>query len=99
MPGKVKLGVSGCPNQCAETNFKDIGLVGTPKGWRILVGGNGGSNPRIGELLAKDLTTDEALDAVDRILEYYQENAKPRERIGRLIQRQGLEHVQQALGL
>lgn len=98
-PGKVKMGVSGCPNQCAETNFKDIGLVGTPKGWRIFVGGNGGSNPRIGELLVKDLTTEDAMEMVDRILAYYHENAKPRERIGRLIQRLGLDHMQQALGL
>ena len=36
MPGKMKIGVSGCPNQCAETSFKDIGLVGIPKGWRVM---------------------------------------------------------------
>ena len=35
LPGKMKMGVSGCPNQCGETSFKDIGLVGTPKGWRV----------------------------------------------------------------
>jgi len=98
-PGKVKMGVSGCPNQCAETNFKDIGLVGTPKGWRILVGGNGGSNPRIGQLLAKDLTTEEATELVDRIFAYYEEHAKPRERMGRVVQRLGLEHMRQALGV
>lgn len=98
-PGKVKMGVSGCPNQCAETNFKDIGLVGTPKGWRIFVGGNGGANPRIAELLAKDLSTEQALEMVDRILAYYGQNAKPRERIGRLIQRRGLDHMRQALEL
>ena len=46
LPGKMKIGVSGCPNQCGETSFKDIGLVGTPKGWRVYVGGNGGTNPR-----------------------------------------------------
>ncbi len=97
-PGKVKMGVSGCPNQCAETNFKDIGLVGAPKGWRIFVGGNGGANPRIGQLLAKDLTTETAMETVDRILAYYHENAKPRERIGRMIQRLGLDHLQKALG-
>ena len=26
-PGKLKIGVSGCPNQCAEVCIKDIGLV------------------------------------------------------------------------
>ena len=99
MPGKIKMGISGCPNQCAETNFKDIGLVGTPKGWRIFVGGNGGATPRIGQLLAKDLTTEAAMEMVDRILTYYHEHAKPRERIGRMIQRLGLDHMQQTFGL
>lgn len=42
LPAKFKLGVSGCPNQCAETCIKDVGFVGMPKGWKILVGGNGG---------------------------------------------------------
>ncbi len=98
-PGKVKLGVSACPNQCAETNFKDIGLVGTPKGWRIFVGGNGGANPRIAQLLAKDLSTEDAMELVDRIFAYYGEHAKPRERIGRMIERLGWEDVRNALEL
>jgi len=29
LPGKLKMGVSGCPFQCAETAIKDIGLQGT----------------------------------------------------------------------
>ena len=99
LPGKIKLGVSGCPNQCAETSFKDIGLVGTPKGWRIYVGGNGGAMPRMGEVLVQRIDTETALELVDRILDYYRENAKPRERIGRMIDRLGLSAMEEALGL
>ncbi|MFP4284787.1 MAG: NAD(P)/FAD-dependent oxidoreductase, partial [Desulfovermiculus sp.] len=33
LPGKMKMGVSGCPNQCAETCIKDIALVGKKNGW------------------------------------------------------------------
>jgi NAD(P)H-nitrite reductase large subunit len=99
LPGKMKIGVSGCPNQCAETSFKDIALVGTPKGWRVYVGGNGGAKARIAQMLAEHLDTQPALQLVDRILEYYQANAKPKERIGRMIDRLGLDHMQAALGL
>lgn len=99
LPGKMKLGVSGCPNQCAETSFKDIGLVGTPKGWRVLVGGNGGVSPRIAEILAKDLSTEDALALVDKIVAYYRVNAKPRERLGRMIERVGMAELQRALGM
>jgi NAD(P)H-nitrite reductase large subunit len=99
LPGKMKIGVSGCPNQCSETSFKDIGLVGTRKGWRIYVGGNGGNNPRLGEKLAQRIDTETALLLIDKILAYYRANAKPRERMGRMIERLGLEAMEEELGL
>jgi len=99
MPGKMKIGVSGCPNQCGETSFKDIGLVGTPIGWRIYVGGNGGTNPRIGEIIAQRINTEHALELFDKIVAYYRANAKPRERMGKMIERLGLDHMEAALGL
>ena len=99
LPGKMKMGVSGCPNQCGETSFKDIGLVGTPKGWRVYVGGNGGTNPRIGEILAQRIETDQAVALVGKIIDYYRANAKPKERMGKMIERLGLEHMEEALGL
>jgi len=99
LPGKMKMGVSGCPNQCGETNFKDIGLVGTPKGWRVYVGGNGGTTARIGQLLAQELDTEQALALVDKIVDYYRANAKPKERLGKTIERLGLDDMKRALGL
>lgn len=99
LPGKMKMGVSGCPNQCGESSFKDIGLVGSPKGWRVYVGGNGGTSPRIGEILAQRIETDQAVALVGKIIEYYRANARPKERVGRMIERLGLEHMEEALGL
>jgi NAD(P)H-nitrite reductase large subunit len=99
LPGKVKFGVSGCPNQCGETSFKDIGLVGTAKGWRVYVGGNGGTTPRLGDVLVQRIDTDEALAMIDRIIDYYQANAKPKERMGKVIERLGLTHMEEAVGL
>jgi len=99
MVGKMKMGVSGCPNQCAETQLKDIGLVGTAKGWRVLVGGKGGAIARLADVIAKDLSTDDALNLIERVLDYYQENAKPRERLGKTIDRLGLDHLLESLGM
>ena len=73
LPSKLKIGVSGCPNQCAETCIKDIGLVGAKNGWRVLVGGNGGGKARLAQEIAKGVTTEESLDIVDKIIEYYKE--------------------------
>ncbi len=99
MPGKMKMGVSGCPNQCGETNFRDLGLIGTPKGWWVSVGGNGGTKARIAQVVAKNLSTEEALELLDRIIDYYRNNCKPKERIGKMIERLGLDHLKEALGL
>jgi NAD(P)H-nitrite reductase large subunit len=97
MPAKFKIGVSGCPNQCAETCIKDIGLVGMPKGWKLLVGGNGGGKPRLAVELTKDLSTEQALELVDKIIQYYKANAKPHQRLGAMIEKMGFEQFKAAV--
>ncbi|MGE5610579.1 MAG: NAD(P)/FAD-dependent oxidoreductase [Bacillota bacterium] len=100
LPGKMKIGVSGCMNQCAETNFKDIGLVGKPTGWMVVAGGSGGgARARIADVIAERLSTEEALTLVDRLMECFIKNAKPHERMGRLIDRIGLAAVKEAVGV
>lgn len=99
LPGKLKMGASGCANQCAETCIKDIGLVGMPKGWKILVGGCGGARPRLAETLTDGLSDDEAMAMVEQIVEYYKAQAKPNERLGRMIDRLGMDALKQTLGL
>ncbi|KPJ66144.1 MAG: sulfite reductase [Coxiella sp. DG_40] len=97
MPGKFKLGVSGCPNQCAETCIKDIGLVGMKNGWKMLVGGNGGAKARLSRELTKDLTTEQALELIDKIIEYYKANARPHQRLGAMIDKMGFENFKSAV--
>ena len=97
LPGKLKIGVSGCANQCAETCIKDLGLVGKSKGWDIYVGGNGGGRPRLGDVICSGLSDDELKDMCERIIEFYRQNAKPKERIGRMIDRIGLHALTDAV--
>lgn len=97
VPGKFTIGISGCPRQCAETCIKDIGLVGTAKGWCVLVGGNGGARPRLAQELTRDLTDEEAVRLVDKIIAYYRANARPRQRLGALIEKIGLVAFKQAI--
>ena len=97
LPGKLKLGVSGCGNQCAETCIKDIGLVGMPKGFKLLVGGNGGGRPRLSQEIAKELDHDQVLKMVEKIVDYYKENAKPRQRLGAMLEQTGIEQLKAAV--
>ncbi len=96
LPGKLKIGVSGCPNQCAETCIKDIGLVGTLKGWRVLAGGNGGARPRLAQEVARDLSTEQALDIIDKIVEFYKSNGKKHQRLGAMMEKMSIEEFKAA---
>ena len=98
LPSKLKIGVSGCPNQCAETCIKDIGLVGMKNGWRLLVGGTGGGKPRLSQELVRDISEAEAFAAIDRIIAFYKANGARMQRLGALIEKMGFEEFKNAVG-
>ncbi|OGR22237.1 MAG: sulfite reductase [Desulfobacterales bacterium RIFOXYA12_FULL_46_15] len=96
LPSKMKMGVSGCKVQCAENCIKDISLYGTQEGWTLQIGGNGSAKPRLADILAEDLSDEEAVKLVERVIQYYKVNSK-RERMGRMIERIGLDTVRSGL--
>jgi NAD(P)H-nitrite reductase large subunit len=99
LPFKFKIGVSGCPNNCSEACIKDLGLVGSAKGWRVLAGGFGsGLKPRLADLIATNLTDAEALALAERMLEWYKEKNQ-KKRLGRIIDDIGLDTFKTELGL
>ena len=98
LPSKFKMGVSGCQNSCSEPMIKDIGLMGTAKGFTLSVGGSAGPRPRLGSIVAKDLTEEQALDLVEKIINFYKEYPRQR-RIGEVIDEIGLEKFKAEVGL
>jgi NAD(P)H-nitrite reductase large subunit len=97
LPNKMKMGVSGCTNNCAENCIKDIALMGKKTGWTVTAGGNGAKKPRLADLMAEGLDDAAALALIDRIVDYYRENGKKGERIGQMIDRIGLETFRPAV--
>jgi len=96
-PAKVKMGVSGCPLSCAESKLRDIGLTGVKQGFNVFFGGNAGNRPRIADQVAENLDPEEALELVDKLLGYYRENARKRERTARFVERMGIETIRAAV--
>ena len=96
-PAKIKIGVSGCPRCCSESHTRDIGIVATPNGWTVFFGGNAGTRPRFGDLVARDLTADEVVDCAQRLAGYYRSNAKPHERTARFMERIGTDLLKSEL--
>lgn len=97
IPAKTKFGISGCKLNCGESYVRDIGAFATPDGWTVVIGGNSGGRPRIGDVIAEDLSEEDALDLIKKCLDYYSKNAKPRERIPRFIQRIGIKEFKKAV--
>jgi NAD(P)H-nitrite reductase large subunit len=100
---KIKIGVAGCFNSCAEPAIKDIGLIGLPKGWMLLLGGAGGLEPTIAEMVARDLNDDQVLELIGKILGYYSSVSKihrtRNKRLGLVMRIEGKERLLRACGL
>ncbi len=92
-PHKVKLAVSGCPRNCAESGIKDVGVIGVDSGWEIYVGGNGGIKTDVAQFLCKLKTAAEVIEYSGAFLQLYREEGWYLERTVHYISRVGLDHV------
>ena len=82
---------------CGEGYVKDFGAFGKKAGWTIVFGGNAGAKPRIADVIAESLSTEQAIELAQRCFDYYQSNAKPKERSARFIERIGIEEFKKAV--
>ena len=95
LPGKFKMAVSGCQLSCSESWVRDVGLIGQKEGWELVIGGNVGAKPRIAQLCTSGLNDDKALEAISTVVDYYKNNNKKGERLGKMIERVGLSPFKQ----
>lgn len=93
LPNKFKIGVSGCANNCAENAIKDLGFMGTLKGYNVTVGGNGGGRPRLSQVILTDKSEAECLEIADKIINLFSQTGKKGQRMGRFIDAVGLDKV------
>ena len=98
MPSKLKMAVSGCPNYCSEPAIKDIGVMGTAKGYTLMVGGSAAASPRLSEVVAKELSEEEVLESIEKIVNFYI-NSGTKKRLGKFIEGMGLESFKSQVGL
>ena len=94
-PHKVKLAVSGCPRNCAESGIKDVGIIGVDSGWEIHIAGNGGIKTEVAQFFTKVKTAEEVLEISGAFLQLYREEGWYLERTTHYVARVGLEHVRQ----
>lgn len=96
LPGKLRIGVSGCPNCCVEPLVKDIGMYGTAKGYTLAVGGSSGLQAQIAQIVAEKVPGEEISPIIHSILTYYRTHGEGKERLGQTLNRLGVDHFIQA---
>ena len=94
-PHKVKLAVSGCPRNCAESGIKDVGIIGVDSGWEIYVAGNGGIKTEVAQFFVKLTGADEVLEYAGAFLQLYREEGYYLERTVHFVARVGLDYCKQ----
>ena len=92
-PAKVKLGVSGCPRNCAEATCKDIGVICVDSGYDVHFAGAAGLEIKGTEVLGHADTEDEAVEIILALTQAYREQARYLERIYKWAARVGLDAI------
>ena len=96
-PHKVKLGVSGCPRNCAEATCKDVGIICVDSGYQISVAGAAGMDVKMTESLVDVATEAEVEEWVTAFVQLYRENAKYLDRAYKWVAKVGLDWVKEEL--
>ncbi|MEF9601203.1 nitrite reductase large subunit NirB [Paracoccus sp. PXZ] len=96
-PHKVKLGVSGCPRNCAEATCKDVGVICVDSGYQISVAGAAGMEVKETEPLASTPSEDEAVEIITAFVQLYREHARYLDRPYKWVAKVGLDWVKEQI--
>jgi nitrite reductase (NADH) large subunit len=96
-PAKVKMGVSGCPRNCAEATCKDVGVICVDSGYEIHFAGAAGLDIKGTEVLGLVKSEDEALTYIVALTQMYREQGRYLERIYKWAKRIGLDEIRRQI--
>jgi len=107
LPHKFKIVISGCPNACTRAQTSEIGIHGQvdtkdPKrriGYAVYLGGCGGRTPHTGFKLDKVFDENEVLLLIKKVVTFYKDHARSRQRLALLIEEIGKENFLKAIDL
>jgi nitrite reductase (NADH) large subunit len=92
-PAKVKMGVSGCPRNCAESTCKDVGVICVDSGYEIHFAGAAGLHIKGTQLLCKVPEEDECIEVIAALTQLYREQGHYLERMYKWADRVGAESI------
>jgi len=82
---KFKIAVSACGMGCASHKTTDIGIVASRKGFDVFAGGKGGTAPKVGRRILRDINEDEVLAAVKVLVDFHDLHTSKKQRMYKLL--------------
>jgi sulfite reductase (NADPH) hemoprotein beta-component len=99
--GPLAIKISGCINACGHHHVGHIGILGLEKSgeefYQVTLGGDPTETPAIGERAGPGFSSDEIVDAIERVVVRYLERRAPGETFLQTIRRVGSEPYKEAL--
>ncbi|WP_375205147.1 nitrite/sulfite reductase [Hyphococcus sp.] len=99
--GELKIKISGCINACGHHHVGHIGILGVDKKgeefYQVTLGGSGAEDASIGEIAGRGLSSDQVVDAVEKLVGVYRERRQGNERFLDTYRRLGAEPFKEAL--
>ncbi|MBT2691323.1 nitrite reductase [Bacillus sp. ISL-47] len=94
VPFTLKPAYTGCPVGCGEPLINDIGIMKVKDHYDLYIGGKSkGKDAEAGSLFMSNLEPEDLYSAVEKIIEFYQQQAKKREAFHKFVNRIGKEAV------
>lgn len=98
VPYPLRVGFSGCANNCGEAIMRDIGVVRKDGGlYEIYIGGRAGGQPVLGIKVGEGLSGSGMIESVRALVSTYRALAKGKERFWKIVSRLGPGPFQAAL--
>jgi precorrin-3B C17-methyltransferase len=98
VPSPLKIGYAGCALGTSEPLLKDIAVVKMNEVYDIYVGGEAkGLKARLGQLLISGVTKTELIPMITRLIVFFQELGKKKEKFSKFIERMTMEELQKTI--
>ncbi|MDR2393190.1 MAG: hypothetical protein LBD93_03405 [Treponema sp.] len=98
LPAKLKIAITGCKNNCAKVEANDLGIRGVDHGYLLYFGGCFGHETRVGKPFLPVLKEkDKVLKVIEYTVNFFVSNATKGERLGKLIDRMGMDAFKEAI--
>ncbi|MFD1955278.1 nitrite reductase [Paenibacillus thailandensis] len=93
-PAPLKVGYAGCALGTSEPLLKDIGIVKMRNTFDLYAGGDPkGIKPSFARLVLTGLTEQDLVPAVLKLIDYYKEYAKGKEKFSKFVNRVSIERL------